>query len=246
MVDHLTVCADPEEKNGLMRRLILGQRPCVLSFVNAHAANLLWRDSNFSDHLSASDVILRDGVGVQLLLRLLGRKPGINMCGTDFIPELLDQIPRESPLAVYGTQEPYLATGVGRLRSMGFEPVYAEQGFHEDRYYIAQFVQTKPSVVILAMGMPKQERVASLLKRVCLEENCPALIINGGAVIDMIANRFPRAPLWMQRCGLEWLYRLVREPKRLWRRYLIGNSIFLLRASLMLTCNITGKTNLKR
>jgi len=234
ILDRVTICSDEEAKNGLVLRLISRQQPCVLSFINAHAANLAWQDAAFYEYIIASDVIVRDGAGMRLFFALLDRNAGMNLSGTDLIPELLDRSARDNCLAVYGTQEPYLSAGVDRLQSMGFEQVHAEHGFHGDEYYVERFVDTHPSVVILAMGMPKQERVASLLRRVASGENYSSLIINGGAIIDFMANRVPRAPLWLQKLSLEWLYRLIQEPRRLWRRYIIGSPVFILRVLLML------------
>jgi exopolysaccharide biosynthesis WecB/TagA/CpsF family protein len=76
------------------------------------------------------------------------------------------------------------------------------------------------------MGMPKQERVARAIRSAA---DVHSLIICGGAIIDFIAGRFPRAPKWMRRHGIEWMYRLAHEPRRLLARYLIGNPLFLCR-----------------
>lgn len=232
ILDRLTICIDDEAKNGLLQRLISMQQPCVLSFVNAHAANMAWQDAQFRDCIISSDVIVRDGVGMRLLLAVLGREAGLDMNGTDLIPTLVDRLPRSVSLAVYGTQEPYLSAGVKRLQKMGFGRIHAEHGFHEDEYYVGRFIDAKPSVVILAMGMPKQERVAFMLRLAAAERNWATLIVNGGAIVDFMAKRVPRAPRWMQRLGFEWLYRLIQEPARLWRRYILGNAIFIFRALL--------------
>ncbi|NTV47481.1 MAG: WecB/TagA/CpsF family glycosyltransferase [Chlorobiales bacterium] len=243
ILDRLTICADDEAEHLLFQELAALKKPCVLSFVNAHAANLAWQEEAFLDYIMASDVIVRDGVGMHLLLALLGREAGVNLNGTDLIPEFLSSLPRDTSLAIYGTQDPYLSAGVARLQSMGFETVHAEHGFHEDEYYVGRFVEAQPVVVVLAMGMPKQERIASLLRHVSFETGRSALIINGGAIVDFMSNRFPRAPLWMRKRGIEWVYRLTREPKRLWRRN-VGNLIFILRALLM-TAFIRRKNSAK-
>jgi exopolysaccharide biosynthesis WecB/TagA/CpsF family protein len=76
------------------------------------------------------------------------------------------------------------------------------------------------------MGMPKQELLSATIAR---ELPGPMLIVNGGAILDFLAHRVPRAPRVMRNLGLEWLFRLLIEPTRLWRRYLIGNLVFLWR-----------------
>jgi exopolysaccharide biosynthesis WecB/TagA/CpsF family protein len=79
--------------------------------------------------------------------------------------------------------------------------------------------------------MPRQEEVAVLLRAAL---GYPCLIVCGGAIIDFIGNKTSRAPAWMRRTGLEWAWRLALEPKRLFKRYVLGNPLFLAR-SLWLT-----------
>lgn len=83
---------------------------------------------------------------------------------------------------------------------------------------------TKPDVVLFALGAPKQE----VLMHRCRELYAPAVGLGIGAGLDFIAGTVQRAPRWMQRAGLEWAYRLSREPKRLWRRYLVNDPKFVL------------------
>jgi N-acetylglucosaminyldiphosphoundecaprenol N-acetyl-beta-D-mannosaminyltransferase len=77
------------------------------------------------------------------------------------------------------------------------------------------------------MGMPRQEEVAAGLREVLSH---PCLIVCGGAIIDFLGGKTPRAPLWMRKTGMEWVYRLALEPRRLFQRYVIGNPLFLTRA----------------
>lgn len=78
------------------------------------------------------------------------------------------------------------------------------------------------------MGMPKQEAVAAKLAAI----GGPCLIVCGGAILDFLGGKVSRAPEWLRRLGGEWLYRLLREPKRLFMRYVVGNPLFLLRTLL--------------
>jgi exopolysaccharide biosynthesis WecB/TagA/CpsF family protein len=82
------------------------------------------------------------------------------------------------------------------------------------------------------MGMPRQELLSAMIAK---ELRGPILIVNGGAILDFMAGRFKRAPRMLRRLGLEWAFRLLLEPNRLWRRYLLGNFVFLWRtAQIML------------
>ena len=103
-----------------------------------------------------------------------------------------------------------------------------QHGFQDLLTYISDAQKHKPAVIVLAMGMPKQEILAQQLKQELKQElKHPCLIICGGAILDFLAGRVTRSPLWMQKLGLERLYRLILEPKRLFKRYVNGNPLFL-------------------
>ena len=88
-------------------------------------------------------------------------------------------------------------------------------------------VAHSPALIVLGMGMPRQEQVAREL-RATLDHPC--LIVCGGAIIDFLGGKTSRAPRWMRGAGLEWLFRLALEPRRLFKRYVIGNPLFIARA----------------
>ena len=206
-------------------------RPTVLAFVNAHAMNSVVGHQRFGEALAGADLLLRDGAGMRLLLLMMGRHPGMNLNGTDLIPKLLERYEGQR-VALYGTVEPYLSKAaryVQRDLAHGAQ-MFTCHGFGSAVDYIAQARRDRPDLIVLGMGMPKQEALAAELRR---HLQHPCLIVCGGAIIDFMGDRFERAPLWMRRCGLEWLFRLQREPKRLFGRYVVGNPAFLLR-SLML------------
>jgi exopolysaccharide biosynthesis WecB/TagA/CpsF family protein len=219
----------PETAGMIEKRLAVASGPVVLSFVNAHAYNLCNTDPSFFEALNASDLLLRDGAGMLILFRALQADPGVNFCGTDFIPYLLHALGRKR-VALLGTREPYLAQAAAWLRRQGTEIVLTMDGFREPEEYLEQVAATQPEVVLLGMGMPKQESVSLLLKR---NLDFPMLAINGGACIDYLGGRVSRAPSWMRQNGMEWVYRLMLEPRRMFNRYLVGNFLFLARVVAM-------------
>ena len=203
-------------------------RPTVMAFVNAHAMNSVVSHQRFGEALAGADLLLRDGAGMHLLLLMLGRHPGVNLNGTDLIPKLLERYEGRR-VALYGTVEPYLSKAaryVQRDLAHGAQ-MFTCHGFGTAADYVEQALRDRPDLIVLGMGMPKQESIAAELRR---HLQHPCLIVCGGAIIDFMGDRFDRAPVWMRRCGLEWLFRLAREPKRLFRRYVIGNPAFLLRS----------------
>lgn len=201
----------------------------VLAFVNAHAMNMAAQQPDFAAWLCQADVLLRDGSGMQMLLRMLKQPAGLNMNGTDFIPELL-AAGRGKRVALWGTQQPYLEQARNKIEAeWGVKCVSCLDGFLPDADYVAAMKTAVPDVVILGMGMPKQERVAALLKQAAAQ-GC--LVVCGGAILDFLGGKVTRAPRVFRQTGLEWLYRLVLEPRRLYRRYVLGNPVFLARGAI--------------
>lgn len=212
------------EEHALLGEISAGQSLRVLGFLNAHALNLVAGNPSFFDALRSVDTLLRDGSGMAMLNRWLGRKPGLNMNGTDFIPKILAAFAGRR-VAFWGSREPHLHAAAARCaEQFGAKAVSCEHGFHEDGFYVARAGALRPDLIILGMGMPKQERVALALRSALSE---PLLIVCAGAFIDFLGGKVPRAPRWMRAMGIEWAYRLLREPKRLFTRYVIGNPMFL-------------------
>ncbi|OIQ00268.1 MAG: hypothetical protein AUK35_03860 [Zetaproteobacteria bacterium CG2_30_46_52] len=232
IIEKLTIIKSDQEDD-FIEDIIEGEGKIVLSFLNAHAANIAWNDKVFADLLLGSDILVRDGVGISILLRSLGLNAGGNLNGTDLIEKILLKVDKNKSIAVFGTIDPYLNMACQKIKDMGFsKELICQNGFMADGEYLNLYNETLPDIVILAMGMPKQERISLLLKSSKAEKN--SLIINGGAIADFMAGRFSRAPNWVRKAGFEWFYRLISEPKRLWKRYLLGNFAFLFRVIVIM------------
>lgn len=150
------------------------------------------------------------------------------MNGTDFIPRLMAAY-RGRKVAFWGTRQPYLNQAVQRCETeFGVVPVSVHDGFASLETYLQLAREQQPELIVLGMGMPKQEAVAARLAAV----GGPCLIVCGGAILDFLGGKVSRAPPWLRRLGGEWAYRLLREPKRLFMRYVVGNPLFLLRTLL--------------
>ena len=228
LVGKLEVVVDATAAQCLLDRLTGPQAATVVGFVNAHAMNLVVRDGACHQALSAADVLLRDGSGMAILYRRLGLEPGLNMNGTDFIPQLLAAY-RGRRVAFWGTRQPYLDQAVQRSAAMfGVVPVSVHDGFASVDTYLQLARELQPELIVLGMGMPRQEVVAARLAAT----GGAYLIVCGGAILDFLGGKVSRAPVWLRRLGGEWLYRLLREPKRLFMRYVVGNPLFLPRILL--------------
>jgi len=212
----------------LLESLSHPAEPTVLAFVNAHAMNSVAVSKKFFDSLMSADIVLRDGIGMAILLRLLNQAPGLNLNGTDLIPKIL-KLYADRSIALFGTEDPYLRSARDKVMTQ-LAPgsrVVTTHGFHEPVDYVRFASSQRPELIVLGMGMPKQEEVACMLRAAV---GYPCLIVCGGAIIDFMGGKTSRAPVWMRSTGLEWVYRLALEPTRLFHRYVIGNPVFLARA----------------
>lgn len=200
----------------------------TLNFLNAHAVNIASSDEKFKCALMTSTYLLRDGIGIQLALACKGMSAGENLNGTDFIPVILDKF-RGCSVALLGSTDPVLEAAVRVLKeSYGITVVLAKNGFdYRPEDYLAQLNSNAPEVVILAMGMPKQELLQCYLKS-NWKNTRPVLIVSGGAILSFLTGyekRAPRVFLWLK---LEWFWRFLLNPRRLFKRYFIGGFQFIL------------------
>ncbi len=229
IVDHVAVTPDDDTKDLLLDAFARRRGVRTLGFVNANAMNRCTTEKGFAADLLALDHLVRDGIGVHALYRLIGAQPGLNLNGTDLLPDLISRFAGQH-VAVFGTQLQLAERVALKLeRELGCETLSAH-GFHADGHYVDAVARTRPALVILGMGMPKQERVARLMKQALHQD---VAIVCGGAILDFISGHVARAPLWMRNLGLEWMFRLSLEPRRLFRRYVIGNPVFLFRSAIL-------------
>ena len=199
-----------------------------IAFLNAHGANLAVAQPSFRRTL-ASFTVLADGVGVDLAARMLHGAPfPDNLNGTDLVPQLLARLPEGSRVALFGGQAGVAAGAADRWRTaypgLRFRVLGAGFGFDTDAI-LANLAGDPADLLLVAMGNPVQEDW--IVRHVRAEHASVAMGV--GALFDFVAGRVQRAPAWMIRLRVEWLYRLWVEPGRMWRRYVVGNPLFLWR-----------------
>jgi N-acetylglucosaminyldiphosphoundecaprenol N-acetyl-beta-D-mannosaminyltransferase len=196
---HLVQTLAAEEE--LLQLICSPGKPVVVAFANAHAFNSAASSPSFFQAL--------------------------HLNGTDLIPKII-RLFNGRRVAFFGTQEPYLQQGLSTAgRFAPQSELIGAHGFLETEAYLSFAATQRSDLIVLGMGMPKQEAVAAALRS---KLDFPCTIVCGGAIIDFLAGRTARAPAWMRRAGVEWVYRLAMEPKRLFHRYVIGNPVFLMRA----------------
>lgn len=210
-----------------IQEIVHSTNPAIVGFLNQHGYNLASKNGSIKNFFLNMDYMFRDGKGIALACNYHKIEPKLNLNGTDFIPKLIDGfIESSNDLAffAYGTKEPWLTIGAENLFKT--KKFYSLDGFKSDDTYIKHFFDNQNNnvnIVVLAMGMPKQERIATLIKG---QAKGKVIIICGGAILDFQAGRVQRAPKVFRTIGMEWLYRLACEPVRLFGRYVIGIPVF--------------------
>jgi alpha-1,3-mannosyltransferase len=202
----------------------------VVAFANAHTLNRTAIDPKVHSILDRA-VVFNDGVGVDIASRLLfGRAFPANLNGTDFMPHYLQHTKNRYRIFMVGAKPGVAEQAAVRLaeRAPGHEIVGVNDGYvrpDETEALINRIRQSRADILLVAMGNPEQERWLSTH----LAATGCRLGFGVGGLFDFLAETVPRAPAWVQAARLEWIFRLLQEPHRLWRRYLVEMPIFLTR-----------------
>ena len=217
----------------------------LINTINAHSFNTAKKDQLFADALTNGDVLIPDGVSIVKACKWIKAKsqPKERIAGWDLFSFEMEKLERESEelrtkseesktVMFMGSSQKVLDLIVKRaavdyphLKVVTYSPPYKPEFSDEDNRAIIDAINNaNPDLLWIGMTAPKQEKwTYSHWKE--LNIHCHVGTI--GAVFDFFAGTVERAPLWWQEHGLEWLYRLLKEPKRMWRRYIIGNTLFL-------------------
>ncbi len=200
-------------------------------YVNAHVVNQSRVTPGLADALRRADLVYCDGYGVRLAARVLNRPVPHRMTGADWIWGLARMCELAGhPLYLLGSEPPLASEAAARLKH--FYPQLDVAGTHHGFFdlesphnerVIEHITEHRPRIVLVGMSSPKQElwveRYADRLEG--------AVVWTVGALFDYVSGHVPRAPRWLADNGLEWIFRLAIEPQRMWRRYLLGNPVFL-------------------
>ena len=208
----------------ILERLQRGWPTCV-AFANANLLMHARHDRDLRNSLNKM-LILNDGVGVDIASWWIHGSPfPENLNGSDFTPELLARLPLGTRVFLYGAQRSVVERAAKVLEAR-FPIVVAGwgDGFTQGGASVACDInEAKAEVVLVALGNPFQEKWIAEFAPIV---TAPVLMAVG-AYFDFAASQVPRAPRWIRNIRLEWVYRLSREPRRLWKRYTLGVMGFL-------------------
>lgn len=205
----------------------------LITYLNAHCVNLYHRLPEYREALQEAAYLYADGMSVVKAARRLGLAVPERLSAAHFFDRFCERCSKESLLLYFlGSTRPVVRAAAENLRErfpelkiVGWWHGHFELGDLEEERIITEIRAFKPDLLIVGMGAPRQE---VWLARHRERLNVPAAWCVG-AMFEYFAGTRARAPRWMRERGLEWLFRLALEPRRLGRRYLIGNLEFLWR-----------------
>ena len=226
-IDNLTM----DQTLGLIEEKISQNAHVHHAVVNAGKIVEMQSDSQLRQSVNSSDLINADGQAVVWASKLLGEGLEERVTGIDLMINLVKLASEKNyKIFFFGAQEKVLLELINIYSSKyskdiiaGFRNGYFKK--EEEKDIAKQIASSGANILFVAISSPTKENFLYTHRELLSEVN---FIMGVGGSFDVIAGKVKRAPLWLQAIGMEWLYRLYQEPKRMWRRYLIGNSKFIL------------------
>lgn len=207
-------------------------RSAYVCCVNVHMCMEAQADATFREVVNGADLATADGMPIVKSVNKFNLIAQERVAGNDLMPAVLAEAEKEGLSVFLHGGEPHvlekitgrMAMDHPRLKIAGaYSPPFRQATAAEREEEAARIRQSGAHIVLVSLGCPKQERwMAEMKGRV------PAVMLGVGGAFLLYAGMDTRAPLWMRKASLEWLYRLALEPRRLWKRYLVTNTSFIL------------------
>ena len=198
---------------------------------NVHMAMETFDSEEFRNSVNSADLVVPDGKPLVWALNLLGAKNAEQVRGADLMARTIERAAEEGvPVGFYGSTSESLGVLIQVLEkrypklqvACRISPPFRPLSDEEDAWHVHQIAGSGVRILFIGLGCPKQEKWMEAHKG-----RIPAVMLGVGAAFDFHAGRVREAPRWMSAVGLEWAYRLFKEPRRLWRRYLKHNPRFV-------------------
>ena len=209
------------------KSLIDGGRVAQVITINPEMFDAAEKDSNFANIIREAEMVIPDGVGVKLGLKLKGKNVS-RIPGIDFAKRLLKEAAISNiPVAIIGSKEEVITKAVENLKKeiSGLNIVYYHNGyFSDDNEIYGELKKSSPKLILVALGSPKQEKFIYGAKKILN----PALMVGIGGSLDVWSGTVKRAPKIFRKLGIEWLYRTVTQPSR-FKRIFPALPLFLIK-----------------
>ena len=199
---------------------------------NVHMLVEAYWDTNFNNSLNSADMVTPDGMPLVFALKWLYGIKQDRVSGMDLLPELLKQAEaKHLKLFFYGGTDEMLEHANNHIRInypslldrvAYYSPPFRQLSAAEEDQIVERINQFQTNLVFVVLGCPKQEKWL-----ISMKGRINAVMIGIGGALPVMVGLQKRAPIWMQKASLEWLFRLIQEPKRLFKRYFVTNSVFI-------------------
>jgi N-acetylglucosaminyldiphosphoundecaprenol N-acetyl-beta-D-mannosaminyltransferase len=203
----------------------------LINTINAHCYNMTFRDAFYREALMRCDVLLPDGISIVWAIKWLTGQKLYKISGADLFYYEMQRLQRfggkcfflGSTNSTLNKIKKRVTLEYQNIKIQTYSPPYKLEFTAKDDAIMMELINAfQPDTLMIGMTAPKQEKWAyKHYNNLRVGHVCCI-----GAVFDFYAGNVNRAPKWMIKLGLEWMYRLIKEPKRMWRRYLIGNLLF--------------------
>jgi N-acetylglucosaminyldiphosphoundecaprenol N-acetyl-beta-D-mannosaminyltransferase len=209
----------------------INNKPAYVCFANVHMLAEAHRDETFRSQVNSANLVLPDGKPIAMSIKGFHGQKTERKAGMDFLPLVLSKADdKGARIFLYGSSLEIQEAMIKRIQleypyvqiAGNIVPSFEELSQSELMDHISQIKKSGAHIVLVSLGCPKQEKwMAENSHRI------PAVLLGLGGAFPVFAEMRSRAPQWMQRYSLEWLYRLVQEPRRMFKRYLYTNTLFL-------------------
>jgi N-acetylglucosaminyldiphosphoundecaprenol N-acetyl-beta-D-mannosaminyltransferase len=241
-VDYTTL----EDATSRVIGLALNGKGGYVCVANVHMVMEAFDNPDFREVVNSSYLVTPDGMPLVWGLRLLGIKGAERVYGPALTPAVCKEASKRGiPVGFYGGSEVVLKRMIENLRSRfpglkvayAFSPPFRRLTDEEDKRVVWEINSSGTKILFVGLGCPKQERWMYEHR-----DKINAVMLGVGAAFDFLAGVKPQAPSWMQRMGLEWLFRLITEPRRLWKRYLYHGPRFVYHFGKQLLLHSIGES----
>ena len=201
---------------------------------NVHMIIEAYNDPEFARVINNADIVTPDGMPLAIMLKLLSGKKQDRVAGMDILPDLILLAARmKLSVFFYGSTDKSLRKVISRVNSEHPEliisgiiaPPFGDISPEITADHFAEIKRKDPDIIFVVLGCPKQEKLMAEMSG-----QINGIMIGIGGAVPVFTREMKRAPAWMQKLSLEWLFRLIQEPGRLWKRYFYTNSKFILLA----------------
>jgi N-acetylglucosaminyldiphosphoundecaprenol N-acetyl-beta-D-mannosaminyltransferase len=205
--------------------------PSYVCFANSHMCIEAHWDNQFAAYVNNGVLTVTDGTPLVIALRLLYCRRQDRIAGMDFMPSIIQACERENlSIFLFGSTPQVLQSLSEKIKERhpqlkiagSISPAFRAFTPEEAGSYVTEINNSKANVVLVGMGCPKQETWMAQYS-----QSINATLLGVGGAFSVFGGLTKRAPVWMQKTALEWLYRLIQEPKRMWKRYLVTNTLFI-------------------